>query len=311
MILLCGIPSEAPLRAVIDAAESRGVAHAVLNQREASHSDFTLYQSGNGIEGVLRIRETDIRLENISGVFLRLTDPTQFPELTRPRGRWSAQSSDRTRSAIFHAALTDWLETASCPVLNRISRMASNASKPYQAQHIARAGFKIPETIVTNDPAVVRAFVRLHKRVVFKSTSSIRSIVKELRPSHMRTLDRVRLLPTQFQRFVDGLNIRVHVVGTRVFATEIRTDATDYRYASRENRDVTLRPRRLPKDVAERCLILAQRLGLPFAGIDLIRSADDEYYCLEVNPSPAYNYYEERTGQRISSAVVDYLCERR
>ena len=308
MILLCGIPSEAPLRAVADAAERLGVPHLMFNQREAPHSDLTLYERGDGIGGTLRICSTDIPFASIRGVFVRLTDETQLPEVAETRASWSRASVGRTRSLILHAALVDWLETAPCRVLNRVSKMSSNASKPYQAQHAARAGFKIPETIITNDPAAIRAFVRRHKRVIYKSTSSVRSIVQELHPADTAMLDRVRLLPTQFQRYVAGTNIRVHVVGRRTFATQIRTEAIDYRYASRERCDVTLRPIRLRNDVVDRCIALSDALSLPFAGIDLIRTRSDEYYCLEVNPSPAYTYFEEHTGQPISTAVVEYLA---
>ncbi len=58
--------------------------------------------------------------------------------------------------------------------------MRSNASKPFQAQLIAAAGFVVPDTLVTNDPEVVREFHAEHGRVIFKSTSGIRSIVREL-----------------------------------------------------------------------------------------------------------------------------------
>jgi hypothetical protein len=30
-------------------------------------------------------------------------------------------------------------------------------------------------------------------------------------------------------------------------------------------------------------------------------------YCFEVNPSPAYSYYESHTGQPISAALARYL----
>jgi hypothetical protein len=45
-------------------------------------------------------------------------------------------------------------------------------------------------------------------------------------------------------------------------------------------------------------------LGLVFAGIDLKITPDDRVFCFEVNPSPAYSYYENHTGQAISSAVA-------
>ena len=39
-----------------------------------------------------------------------------------------------------------------------------------------------------------------------------------------------------------------------------------------------------------------------------MRTSRGEYYCFEVNPSPAYSYFEEETSQPISRAVVDYLA---
>jgi hypothetical protein len=48
--------------------------------------------------------------------------------------------------------------------------------------------------------------------------------------------------------------------------------------------------------------------GLAIAGIDLKVTRDNRVYCFEVNPSPAYSYYESNTGQPISSAVADYLA---
>jgi glutathione synthase/RimK-type ligase-like ATP-grasp enzyme len=49
--------------------------------------------------------------------------------------------------------------------------MASNHSKPYQAQLITKAGFDVPDTLVTNDPDRALAFRSRHKKVIYKSIS--------------------------------------------------------------------------------------------------------------------------------------------
>ena len=59
---------------------------------------------------------------------------------------------------------------------------------------------------------------------------AVRSIVREFRPEDESRLGMLAHLPTQFQAFIEGTNIRVHVVGNEVFATEIECDAVDYRY---------------------------------------------------------------------------------
>ena len=123
-----------------------------------------------------------------------------------------------------------------------------------------------------------------------------------------KRLDRILACPTQFQEFVDGINVRVHVVDQTVYASAIATDAIDYRYAYREGRPVEIYGIQLPEGLCERCVGLAEMLQLPFAGIDLKITAQNEVYCFEVNPSPAYSYYEEQTGQSISRSLAMYLA---
>jgi glutathione synthase/RimK-type ligase-like ATP-grasp enzyme len=52
---------------------------------------------------------------------------------------------------------------------------------------------------------------------------------------------------------------------------------------------------------------LAAALDLPFAGIDLRLSPSREATCFEVNPSPAFSWFESATGQPIAAAVARYL----
>ena len=106
---------------------------------------------------------------------------------------------------------------------------------------IVGAGFLTPPTLITNDPQRVRDFHREHGRIIYKSCSSVRSIVQEWNPDDPH-IDRIRLLPTQFQAFVPGVNVRVHVIGDAVIPTEIASTATDYRYSRRQGSDIEMRP---------------------------------------------------------------------
>lgn len=100
----------------------------------------------------------------------------------------------------------------------------------------------------------------------------------------------------------------MHAIGTAVFATAIHTEAIDYRYAQRQGSEAELQAIELPKELAERCIRLAQALGFAFAGIDLKITPDNQVYCFEVNPSAAFSYYEAHAGQPIARAVARYLA---
>jgi len=304
MILLCGIPSETPLRMVRERIEAAGGEYVMMNQRDFAECAIEFEIGAGGVSGELRIKDRRYRLEEFHAVYQRLMDDHCLPEL-EPE---PPASPLRTHCRAFHDTLTRWLEISPARVINRCAPMTSNSSKPYQTQLIRRLGFRIPETLVTNDPALVREFRERHGRLIYKSISAVRSIVQTLEESDYQRLERIRWCPTQFQAFVEGENLRVHTVGGAVYATAIRTGATDYRYAARQCGDAAeLREVELDGELAGKCLALSAALGLEFAGIDLKVTPEDEVYCFEVNPCPAFSYYEGNAGQPISEGVARHL----
>jgi glutathione synthase/RimK-type ligase-like ATP-grasp enzyme len=306
MILLCGIPSEAPLALAIEAAERLGVDFRVFNQREAGFGAFELVNEGESWSASLELRGERVDLSALRGCYVRTMDVGQLPE-QRALGRRAWLSEPARRSRAIHLALEQWVEVAHCRIANRPSAMASNGSKPFQAQLIRKSGLSIPATLITNSEDELSAFVELHSRVIYKSVSGVRSIVKEVTLDDAPRLSRLRHLPTQFQAFIPGDNVRVHVTGSKVFPTLIRSDAVDYRYASRDGLEVEMKPYRIPDAIAERCVLASRLLDLPLCGIDLKRKPNGDYVCFEVNPSPAFSYYQEQTGQPIAAGLIDYL----
>jgi glutathione synthase/RimK-type ligase-like ATP-grasp enzyme len=288
MIAVYGYQDDDPTERVVDAAAALGVEVLMIEQRDLDAVDLRLG------DGSLVVGDRSVPLDAITGVYVR--------PLALPTG-----SSQRAH-AVHHDVLV-WLEATEVTVANRSSAMESNDAKPFQAQLIARAGFAVPETLITSSPEEVLAFRERHDQVVFKSISGVRSIVRTLDGPGIDQLHRLRDLPVQFQELVPGTDVRVHVVGDAVFATEIRSEAVDYRYAHRDGIDVGLSPISLPDGVRARCRRLAAALDLPFAGIDLRRRPDGTLVCFEVNPMPGFGYYEEHTGAPIADAVVRLLAE--
>lgn len=83
------------------------------------------------------------------------------------------------------------------------------------------------------------------------------------------------------------------------------------RIADRTNPPSRRQAQRPPAASIERVggsrLTLAELTELPLAGIDLRRTADNEWYCFEINPSPGFSYYENATGQPIADAIAGLL----
>ena len=307
MILLCGIPSETPLALVRQQLEELGIPHVTFNQRQFAEVAVEFAVTGDQVSGVLQIGGSTHPLEDFAGVYTRLMDDRLLPEVSGE----PESSPLRRQCRSVHETLGCWLELTEARVVNRSRPQGSNFSKPYQAQLILNHGFATPETLITNRPELVREFVAQHGRVVYKSISGVRSIVQTLKASDLDRLEQIRWCPVQFQAFVPGTNVRVHTLaGGEVFATAITSEATDYRYAHRQEQESDLQPFRLSGELAERCLELARDLDLPFAGIDLKLTPAGQTFCFEVNPSPAFSYYESHTGQPISAALARYLAGR-
>jgi glutathione synthase/RimK-type ligase-like ATP-grasp enzyme len=304
MILLWGIATDRPLELVHAALQRMNAPIVFLDQQSLLQSrvDLTV---GKRLRGTLRTPDWSAALESMTAVYLRPYDARRMAALEdAPR-----RSSRVHRAFAFEEALMSWVEMAPGLVVNRPSAMSSNNSKPYQLQLIQNAGFDVPETLVTTDPKAAVEFWEQHGSVIYKSISGVRSIVAKLGPEHCDRMEDIAHCPTQFQRYIDGTDFRVHIVGGEVFSCEISSTADDYRYPQKQEEQVRVRSCEVPQRVEDRCRELAASMKLPVAGIDLRRTPSDEWYCFEVNPSPGFSFYEEATGQPISEAVARLLIQ--
>jgi hypothetical protein len=304
MILVCGGLADVVTELVCARLLNCGYPYRFL--------DFANYPAGfqlkwhwaaSGLEGYISGPGWKLDLSQLTGVFVRYLGE---------EGRAPIKDFGRSAvAALYHeydSGVATLLEDLPCVVINRLRGGYSNSSKVYQALLVRQSGLLTPPTLVTNDPqAALRFYEECQGEVIYKSLSGVRSIVRRLQPDQLSRLPLLLHGPTQFQAFIDGVNVRVHTVGERVFATLIQSAAVDYRYGRLEGHEVRMEPDVLPPEIAESCLRLARRLDLVLTGIDLKRNADGEYFCFEVNPSPGFLYYEKHSGQPISLAVADLL----
>src|SRR5712691_11860470 len=236
MIVLWGLERETPLSRVGAALTRFGADVAILDQRDLPRTILRL--SAQRVD----TPRGRIDLRRASAMYAR---PFAADQLVRSDDAVALRHAQRIEQDLW-----TWAELTPAVVVNRASAMAPNQSKPFQSLPIKRVGFRVPATLVTTSPAAARAFWKKHGQAIYKSLSGVRSRVARLRADHMQRLNSVVWCPTQFQEYVPGREHRVHVVGERIFACEIISDADDYRYA---DTSVELRACELPPDVADRC----------------------------------------------------------
>ena len=304
MILLWGIPGDSPLDATYAALMRAGADFYLFDQRRAKSAHIELIvEPGGLLSGSIDDGSSRIDLHKVCAAYIR-----PF-ETGKACGIQDTQDPLYLQAAAADAAMLAWADLTRAAVVNPPAAMAANNSKPYQMRLIQSYGFMVPDTLVTTSASAVEQFLARHESIIYKSVSGVRSIVSRLDMASARGLTDLANCPTQFQEYIPGEDVRVHVAGDTILATMVRSEADDYRYAARKGSQVQMAAIELPVDIAGACRTMVRGMGLHLAGIDFRLTPKGEWCCFEVNPSPGYTYYEAATGQPLADAVAGLLIQ--
>jgi hypothetical protein len=252
----------------------------------------------------LELEGSRIPISDVSGVFVRFNPRPGVPGALAGL----APAMEATLLAERRAGLDYALDRLPCIVVNRPSAGRSNGSKPFQMRWLEDVGFDVPRWVLAGRPEEVISFTRecLHGSV-HKTCSGLRSQVRRPDRTLLEALE-AGAPPALIQEYVLGTDVRLHVVGDRSFATEIRGAGLDYRY---EFRGAVYEPVDPPEEIARACVRAAREEGLLLTGFDFRVDSAGRWWCLESNPVPTFLPYEMCTGQPIAAAVVDLLANAR
>lgn len=135
------------------------------------------------VEGVIRLDQNhQIALKSIKAAYLRPGDWRNVSTVGNETVEDDVDNNNANndsydiRAQIEYAEdrLWCWSDLTPALVINRVSAMASNGSKPYQSSQIHSVGFEIPDTLITTDPTAVLEFWKYYGKVIYKSISGVR-----------------------------------------------------------------------------------------------------------------------------------------
>jgi hypothetical protein len=318
MILVLSSPSEPQVSRIMQILQERG---ATYTQFDYGHfpatAELSLFQEPHGPgRPVLRTSEAEIDLSPVDTVFLwRPNPPTLHDTITDPAG----QAFVKSESLCFLNDAWSWLDCRWLPARPSVIRDASQ--KVSQLRRAAALGFELPPTLITNSPADFMDFHRRHNGNIVSKLVGLgflqhlgeefgryTEVVTKRDVGYAHT---VRYAPVIFQAYVPKrLELRVTVVGRRVFAAAIDSQASNHTRHDWRRYDffgTHYHAYDLPAEVEQRCIRLVEQLGLTYGAIDLILTPDGRYVFLEINPSGIYLWIEEATGLPITEAICDWL----
>ncbi|WP_374579875.1 RimK family alpha-L-glutamate ligase [Pseudoduganella sp.] len=238
-------------------------------------------------------------------------DVVWMRRLERPRPMPGAHPDDlkviADESKVFLEGILPGLGHAGTRWVNDPIADQASERKPYQLAVAARLGFRIPDTLISNNPAEIRSFYAKHGgRIIHKAmglpiwdnadgsrTSSRTSLLSDAHLAHDYPF---RACPAIYQELLDkAYELRVTVMGKRVLAGVIdsqRDGATvDWRYEGGRGID-NLRSIQLEPDLERRCIALCRALGLSYGSIDLVALKQGEIVFLEVNCAGQFLFKE-------------------
>jgi glutathione synthase/RimK-type ligase-like ATP-grasp enzyme len=264
----------------------------------------------------LQLAGEDIALSDVRAVWFRRPLPPQRPDdVDDELAAWAEREAQEALDGIWRTLDAIWV--------NHPDRNSLAGCKPEQLRTALRAGFEIPESLITNDAEELRAFASHHDmqlvcKPLFDGWVPSPRGDRVFWTSHLAAdqfdgFDELGGEPYLFQALVPKAHdIRVTVIGNEAFAVGIHSQvdtasAVDWRRGDVER--LEHRREELPDDLAQRCVDLVAHYGLIFGAIDLARRPDGGYTFFELNPNGQWAWIEQRTGLPLRSRLLNVLLE--
>ncbi|MEV5881420.1 ATP-grasp ribosomal peptide maturase [Streptomyces sp. NPDC052020] len=257
--------------------------------------------------GQVRTPSRTADLARVRAVYWRRPEWPTFPHLSPDDSRFAA--------AQVRYGLGGTLYALNGPLwVNHPLRIAAADYKPGQLALAQQLGFTVPPTLVTNDSAVAREFIRTQGEVIFKTlrwTPYARDGVPVTGWATPVTADEiddsVRVTPHLFQARVDKVaDVRALIVGRHTFAVRIDSDLLDWR---KDYSALTYTVEHLPHRVDKALHAYLNRLELVSGSFDLAVDRAGDYWWLELNPNGQWGWLEAETGLPMSAAFADLLMQ--
>ncbi|KXF81854.1 ATP-grasp domain-containing protein [Enterovibrio coralii] len=257
--------------------------------------DWKFHVSPEGHAHVTLSDGRDFHLKNSDNYYCRIVD------VGRIAGENESNDLDLMST---NKGLQIWLSSIKGRVINPPADIIHNGSKPLHEAELIKLGFNVADTFTSMNKANLAAFAREHP-VVAKTICGVRARCRRVFADDL--LSDSYSGPVHLQKFISGVNVRVHVLDELCHALEIAGRHIDYRHVDESNPILDGRQIALPEHLEQQLVAAAKKLGMLLSGWDFIVDDDGKWWCLEVNPMPAFTPFDRPTDFQLTKALVEYL----
>lgn len=189
--------------------------------------------------------------------------------------------------------------------INPVSAAIKANCKLLQLKLAAEVNLKIPDTLISNDPRIIKSCIRKNK-LVYKSLHPMTWLNKEelcltytsaVSCSDLPSDNVLRCAPGIFQELIPKEHeLRVTYFGEKYVAAKIdsqQLDSAKIDWRAAPTKQLTLEQVELPDVVDRACREIMKKLGIVFACFDFIVTPNGDYYFLEVNEQGQFLWIED------------------
>ncbi len=267
------------------------------------------------INGELRSADHHVTFDDICAAWYRRSRNLYMGAVTRTTEKlddYVQAQSTATVVAVCAGLETLWV--------SHPFKLRRGEVKATQLALASRAGLKIPQTLISNDPARAASFVGAlgDTACAIKPLMAIGvtdqhgyrlPLTTTLPQGH--SLDSLALAPTMLQPYVDkAFELRCVVIGERTFCAKLDSQADEKSRIDWRGGDPAHEVFTLPAHVEASIHRLMDAFELNFASLDMIVTPEDEYVFLELNPNGQWLWLEYELGLPLVSCMADLLTSR-
>ncbi|WP_166304269.1 hypothetical protein [Bradyrhizobium sp. 2S1] len=180
--------------------------------------------------------------------------------------------------------------------------------KQVQLDAAAKVGFRVPKTIISNDPDQVRNFSRsLGGRIIIKKIAGAPGMQLATVPIDISQYDddSIRLAPSVYQELISAkAHYRVVALGDKPIFIEIISSELDWR------RGISARPKvvRVDDALIDRTKRLIRNLGLKMGIADFVIDQNGDVVFLEVNVQGQFLFLDGIGDIDTTTACAEFLA---
>lgn len=261
----------------------------------------------HGWAGELQHGGRTLDLSQVRALYHRRPSLYTAPYLPGQDGQFAAGENRRGLGGILHAL-------PGCTYVNHPMQVATAEYKPVQLAAARHVGFRIPETLITNDPVSAVEFAKAVGPVVYKPLHAAAYDidgepgcvwVRGVDPADLdeSVANAAHLFQQQIPKVADA---RVIVVDSKIFAARITAPDSVVDWRARYD-ELHYEPVQVPEHLAARLRWFMAGLGLLYGALDFAIDADGRWWFLEINPNGQWAWLEPAAELPITAALADLL----